>query len=77
MSFNYYWKTAFNIYTKCSNGTLSNTKAHMRDATDSIGYALFAVIKGVRRKDQESIQSSKAIFSNPNGLEMLMNYIFK
>ena len=36
----------------------------MRDATediDSAGYALFAVIK--------------TIFSNPNGLEMIMNYI--
>ena len=32
----------FNIYTKCpSNGTLSNTKTHMRDAFEcinSIGY---------------------------------------
>ena len=57
----------FNIYTKCpSNGTLSNTKTHMRDATEctnSIGYALFAVIK--------------AIFSNPNALEMTNYYIFK
>ena len=38
----------------------------MREATEcinSIGYALFAVIK--------------AIFRNPNGLEMIMNYIFK
>ena len=39
----------FNIYTKCpSNGTLSNTKTHMRDATEcinSIGYPLFAVFK--------------------------------
>ena len=37
----------------------------MRDATEymnSIGYALFAVIK--------------AIFSNPNALEMIMNYIY-
>ena len=37
----------------------------MRDATEciySIGYALFAVIK--------------AIIGNPNGLEMIMNYIF-
>ena len=42
-------KQFFNIYTKCpSNGTLSNTKTHMRDATEcinSIGYALFADIK--------------------------------
>ena len=41
--------SSFNIYTKCpSSGTLSNTKTHMRDATEcikSIGYALFAVIK--------------------------------
>ena len=40
---------SFNIYTKCpSNGALSNTKTHMRDATEcinSIGYALFGVIK--------------------------------
>ena len=38
----------------------------MRDATEcinAIGYALFAVIK--------------AILSNPNGLEMIMNYIFE
>ena len=38
----------------------------MRDAIECInfiGYALFAVIK--------------AIFSNPNGLEMNMNYIYK
>ena len=53
----------------------------MRDATEcinSIGYALFAVIKVSKgAKDQESIQSSKVILSNPNGLEMLMNYIFK
>ena len=38
----------------------------MGDATEcikSIGNALFAVFK--------------AIFSNPNGLEMIMNYIFK
>ena len=38
----------------------------MRDATECnnlIGYALFAVIK--------------AIFSNPNGLEMIMNNIYK
>ena len=54
-----------NIYTKCpSNGTLSNKEMHMRDATEcinSIGIALFAVIE--------------AIFSNPKGLEMIMNYI--
>ena len=40
-------ENSFNIYTKCpSNGTLSNTKTHMRDATEwinSIGYAFFAV----------------------------------
>ena len=70
--------TCLNIYTKGqSNGTLSNTKTHMRDATEcinSIGYALFAVIKVSKG---EKIKSSKAIFSNPNGLEMLMNYIFK
>ena len=40
---------SFKIYTKCpSNGTLSNTKTHIRDATEcinSIGYALFAVNK--------------------------------
>ena len=39
---------------------------HMGDATEcikSIGNALFAVFK--------------AIFSNPNGLEMIMNNIFK
>ena len=50
----------------------------MRDATEcinSIGYALFAAIKV--SKGQESIQSSKVILSNPNGLEMLMNYIIK
>ena len=50
----------------------------MRDATEcinSIGYALFAVIKV--SKGQESIQSSKVILSNPYGLEMLMNYIIK
>ena len=38
--------------------------AYMRDATEcinSIGYALFAVIKAISR--------------NPNGLEMIMNYI--
>ena len=38
----------------------------MRDATEcinSVGYALFAVIK--------------AIFCTPNGLEMIMNYIYK
>ena len=56
-----------NIYAKCpSIGTLSNMKTHMRDATEcinSIGYALFAVIK--------------AIFSDPNGFEMIMNYIYK
>ena len=59
VSFNMFkhdWKTAFYIYTKCpSNGTFSNTKTHMRDVTEcinSIGYALFAVIK--------------AIFSNQN-----------
>ena len=53
-------ENSFNIYSKCSsNGTLSNTKTHMRDATEgfnSIRYALFAVIQ--------------AIFSNPNGLEI-------
>ena len=42
-------ENSFNIYTKCPpNGTLSNTKTHMRNATEcinSIGYALFAVIK--------------------------------
>ena len=39
---------------------------HMQDSTeciDSKAYALFAVIK--------------AIFSNPNGFEMIMNYIYK
>ena len=50
VSFKHHWKTVLTlIYTKCpSNGTLSNTKTHMRDATEcinSIGYALFAVIK--------------------------------
>ena len=65
--FHMYPLCSFNIYTKCtSNGTLSNTKTKMRDATECInliGYALFAVIK--------------AIISNPNGLEMIMNYIYK
>ena len=60
-------ENSFNIYTKCtSNGTLSDTKTQMRDATECInliGYALFVVIK--------------AIISNPNGLEMIMNYIYK
>ena len=36
-----------NINTKCSlNGTLANTKTHMRDATEcinSIGYGLFDI----------------------------------
>ena len=53
-----------NIYTKCPlNGTLANTKTHMRDATEcinSIGYGLFAVIK--------------VIFSNRNDLEFIVNY---
>ena len=49
---------------KVSTGTLANTP--MRDATEcvnseSIGYGLFAVIK--------------AIFSNPNDLELIVNYI--
>ena len=42
------------------------TKTQMRDATECInliGYVLFAVIK--------------AIISNPYGLEMIMNYIYK
>ena len=41
-------------------------QTHMRDATqliNSIGYALFAFIK--------------AIYSNPNDLEMIMNYNLK
>ena len=58
---------SFNIYTKClPNGTSSNVKTHMRDATEctnSIGYALFAVIK--------------AKFSKPNGFDMIINYIYK
>ena len=58
---------SFNHYTKWSiNETLSNTKRHTRVATEcinSIGYALFAVLK--------------AIFSNPNGLEKIMNDKFK
>ena len=61
------FENSFNIYAKCpSNRTLSNTKTHMRDdieCINSIEYALFAVIK--------------VIFSNPNGLEFIMNYIFK
>ena len=55
----------FNIYTKCPlNGTLANTKTHMRDVTEcvySIGYVLLAVIK--------------AIVSNRNDLDLVMNYI--
>ena len=54
----------FNIYTKCPfNGTLANSKTHMRDAMEclnSIGYELFAVIK--------------AIYNNQNDLEFIMNY---
>ena len=71
MSFKHHWKTVLTlIYTKCpSNGTLSNTKTHMRDATEcinSIGYVLFAVIKVSKvAKNQESIQSSKVVLSNP------------
>ena len=56
---------SFNIYTKSSlNGALTNTKTHIQDATEcvnSIGYGLFAVIK--------------AIFSNRNDLEFIMNYL--
>ena len=45
-----------------SNGAFANTKTHMRDATEcinSIGYGLFAVIK--------------AIFSKRNDSEFIMN----
>ena len=55
----------FKIYTKCPvHCKLANTKTHMRDATEctnSIGYGLFAVIK--------------AIFSNQNDFELIVNYI--
>ena len=65
VSFKHYWKTVLKfIQSVHKNGTLSNTKTHMRDATEcinSVGYALFVVIK--------------AIFSNPNGSEMIINYI--
>ena len=58
------FKNSFNIYTKCPlNGTLANAKMHIRDATEclkSIGYELFTVIK--------------ALCSNQNDLEFIMNY---
>ena len=55
----------FNIYTKCPlHGTLANTNTHMLDAREcinSIAHGLFAVIK--------------AIISNQNDLNLIMNYI--
>ena len=53
---------SFNIYAKCP--LKANTKHIMRDATESvesIGYGLFAVIK--------------ALFSNRNYLELIINNI--
>ena len=62
-----YLDNTFNIDTKCLlNGTLANTKTHMRDATEcinSIGYGLFSVIK--------------VIFSNRNDLEFIVKYFQK
>ena len=62
----FFWKTVLTVIQSVHQMRhfQTGTKTHMRDATEytnSVWYALFAVIK--------------AIFSNPNGLEMIMNYI--
>ena len=59
-------KQFYHLYIVSIKFDIFKHETHMGDATECInpiGYALFAVIK--------------AIFSNPNGLEMIMDYILK
>ena len=58
VSFNHVWTTVV-TFINVPVGTFSNTKTHMRDATE--GYELFAVFK--------------VIFNNRNDLELFIKYI--
>ena len=63
--FNHVW-TVFNSYTKCTlNGTLANTKTHMRDATEdtnSIGYELFDIQQPKRLSIDYELYSNSIYF---------------